>query len=337
MISVIVPVFNVEPYLHQCVDSIVKQTYRDIEIILIDDGSSDKSGEICDAYEKRDHRVRVFHTDNRGLSAARNLGIQEAKGEYIAFVDSDDWIETSMYELLYKRIQESGADISVCGVWYEYFSSRKALPTQNVVFTGSDALKQLVDEKVSNHVWNKLYVSDLFKAVSFPENKFFEDIVVMHRLFKQSELVAITASYGYHYRQRAGSISKRPTAKSLIDYADALISRYYYIKEYERELYSDRKNAMLRYISEAVSRVWKWWYGCSRFERVLYKEKIEALKDFSRHNIPLFGYKSWPVLLRISTCFTHSSSWVAMIVLYWLCKLRIMICNEYKPEKQELY
>ncbi len=114
MISIIVPVYKDEPYLRQCVDSILNQTYRDIEVLLIDDGSPDRCGEICDEFAKKDQRIRVFHTENKGLSAARNLGLREAKGEYIGFVDSDDWIEPDMYEVLLKRMQETGADISVC-------------------------------------------------------------------------------------------------------------------------------------------------------------------------------------------------------------------------------
>lgn len=119
MISIIVPVYKVEPYLRQCVDSILNQTYRDLEILLIDDGSPDCCGKICDEYEKKDKRVRVFHTENRGLSIARNLGLKETQGDYIGFVDSDDWIEPDMYEVLLKCLEETGADICVCGYSYE--------------------------------------------------------------------------------------------------------------------------------------------------------------------------------------------------------------------------
>lgn len=104
MISIIVPVYNVELYIHQCIDSIISQTYRDIEILLIDDGSTDKCGNICDEYARIDPRIRVFHTQNKGLSAARNLGLREAKGDYIGFVDSDDWIEPNMFEVLLQQL-----------------------------------------------------------------------------------------------------------------------------------------------------------------------------------------------------------------------------------------
>ena len=119
MISVIIPVYNVEPYLRKCLDSVVNQTYRNLEILVIDDGSTDGSGAICDEYAS-DRRMRIFHTENRGLSCARNLGLDEAKGEWIGFVDSDDWIEPDMYEALLKKAEETGADIVECGVFREY-------------------------------------------------------------------------------------------------------------------------------------------------------------------------------------------------------------------------
>ena len=120
MISVIVPIYKVEPYLRKCVESILNQTYRDLEILLIDDGSPDRCGEICDGFEKKDSRVRVFYTENRGVSAARNLGLREAKSDLIGFVDSDDWIEPDMYEALYTVLNDREADLSVCGLFDEY-------------------------------------------------------------------------------------------------------------------------------------------------------------------------------------------------------------------------
>ncbi len=120
MISVIVPVYNVEPYLAGCLDSILSQTYRDLEILLIDDGSTDRGGTICDEYAAKDPRIRVFHTENRGLSAARNRGLDEAKGEYVGFVDSDDRIDPDMFEYLLEAAERTGADVTECGVFVEY-------------------------------------------------------------------------------------------------------------------------------------------------------------------------------------------------------------------------
>lgn len=145
MISVIVPVYKVERYIHQCIVSILNQTYQDLEILLIDDGSPDKCGEICKEYAKKDSRIKVFHTENHGLSAARNVGLQIAKGEYIGFVDSDDWIEPDMFEILLRRLEETGADISVCEIWREDVEERHpGKSVRNAVYTGTDAIKSLI-------------------------------------------------------------------------------------------------------------------------------------------------------------------------------------------------
>ena len=235
MISVIVPVYKVVPYLRQCIESIISQTYRDLEILLIDDGSPDECGEICEEYKEKDHRVRVFHTENHGLSAARNLGLQYAKGEYIGFIDSDDWIEPEMYEVLLRRLHESEYDIVVCG--YEVISDKKIKEWKQVeaVCDHNDALTSLIKEKINNAVWNKLYSKELLQKSEiddalFPEGENYEDIAVMHRIVDNAKSVAIMPEMLYHYRIRLGSITKTNTAKNLIDYADARFSRYYYFR-----------------------------------------------------------------------------------------------------------
>ena len=120
MISIIVPVYNVESYLRKCLDSILAQTYRDLEILVVDDGSTDGSGAICDEYAGKDDRIKVFHTENKGLSCARNLGLDSANGDWIGFVDSDDWIELDMYEVLLRKAEKTGADVVECGVYEEH-------------------------------------------------------------------------------------------------------------------------------------------------------------------------------------------------------------------------
>ncbi len=169
MISVIVPIYKVEPYLQQCVDSILNQTYSDLEILLIDDGSPDRCGEICDEYAKKDKRIRVFHTENRGLSAARNLGIQESTGSFLGFVDSDDWLDNDMYEVLLDRIVDTQADISGCGFYTELSTNPKTSNLEETIYSGVESEIALLDGKVSNYVWNKLYRRDVFRNVSFPE------------------------------------------------------------------------------------------------------------------------------------------------------------------------
>lgn len=322
MISIIVPVYKVEPYLRQCVDSILGQTYRDIEVLLIDDGSPDRCGEICDEYERQDARVRVFHTENRGLSAARNLGLREARGEYIGFVDSDDWIEPDMYEVLLKRLQETGADIGVCGLWYEHEKTKRELKLQEDIYDSNDALSLLIEEKISNHAWNKLYKAELFQNISFPEGVFFEDIVTMHRIIEFCHRVATTQAFGYHYRQRINGICHTHTAKNLIDYTDAHLSRYYYLKDHNKALFTEKKKTLLKYIAEAMSRLLKWWDGCNTKEKQMYSDKLKEYKEFARKTVPLFGDTSWSPTARISMVFIRYLSPLYVSAYYRINRVR---------------
>lgn len=318
MISIIVPVYKVEPYLRQCVDSILNQTYRDIEVLLIDDGSPDRCGEICDEYEMQDERVRVFHTENRGLSAARNLGLAEAKGEYIGFVDSDDWIEPDMYEVLLRRMRETGADIGVCGLWFESGSTSYPSRISEAIYKGTDSLKALLDRKISNHAWNKLYRRTVFDFVSFPEGWNHEDIATMHRFLNEARIVAVIPDPEYHYRQRSDSITKTHSVKNLVAYANAYMDRYGFLKAKQPSVFSDKNDEIIYATAVGISRLWRWWHGCLEEEKRQYENRIIELAVFSRTNYPLFGYRTWPPYLRISAVFMHSRSVASFAVLYWL-------------------
>lgn len=328
MISIIVPVYKVEPYLRQCVDSILNQTYRDIEVLLVDDGSPDRCGEICDEYAKKDQRIRVFHTENKGLSAARNLGLREAKGEYIGFVDSDDWIEPDMYEVLLRRLEETGADIGVCGVSYEGIDYRKEFAFTEDIYTRTESLEHLVDGEINNGVWNKLYCRGLFNGICFLEGKTSEDVYATQKVICRADKVVTCSAIEYHYRVRPESITKNHSAKALFDYADAHLSRYYFFKDEMDELFEKKQDALLQYTAKGISKIWRWWYGCSSDEKHIYKRRIEELKEFSRAFFPLFGRRSWPCYLRLSAVFMRSSSCFAFFLLYWMNQL----FRKIKPE-----
>ena len=257
MISVIVPVYKVEPYLRQCVESVLNQTYRDIEVLLIDDGSPDRCGEICDEYVEKDARVRVFHTENRGLSAARNLGLREANGEYIGFVDSDDWIEPDMYEVLLRRIQETGADIGVCGAWEEYPTTIKELNLKDAVYSGSESLEALIDEDINDYAWNKLYLIQLFQDALFPRGMNYEDITIMHKVIFRAKKVVVVQSKKYHYRQRPESITDKYTLRNILHFANAHISRYLWFRKNDHVLFKKKQRQLLLFIAKGFSRVWQ--------------------------------------------------------------------------------
>lgn len=211
-ISVIVPIYKVEPYLQKCIDSILAQTYHHLEIILVDDGSPDCCGSICDEYARRDSRVIVIHKQNGGLSDARNAGLLRASGDYIGFVDSDDWIETDMFETLLDLSIRNDADITICGT-YRVVCDAVALPPYSLetsdtsVYEEQDAVIKLCeDQDIHSHVWNKLFRRKLFNTIHFPIGQFFEDIFIMHELFGQANRVVFSREPKYYYLERTGSI-----------------------------------------------------------------------------------------------------------------------------------
>ena len=325
MISVIVPVYKVELYLKQCVDSILNQTYKNLEVILVDDGSPDGCGNICDEYEKRNSCVKVLHVNNGGLSAARNAGIKVATGDYIGFVDSDDWIEPDMYELLLKRLEDARADICVCG--FDVVGKRVShvWHSDEEVYKDAVSLKALLDDRINNHVWNKLYrkeiILDVMKSNNgflFPEGKNYEDIAVMHNLIAQAKCVASISEMEYHYCMRSDSISKSYSAQNLFDYWEAYYMRYCFFMDKYPEVFDKHPEDEVQLIARSISKIWRWWYICKREEKRMFKSRIGELVNYTRDNIPLFGFRSWPVYLRISSFFMHSDSTVSFATLYAL-------------------
>jgi len=208
LISVIVPVYKVEPYLRRCLDSILAQTYKNLEIILVDDGSPDNCGAICDEYAAKDDRIVVIHKENGGVSSARNVGLRTASGEWIGWVDSDDWIELDMFEYLLRQAQNTQADISICGRIEEYkYYQRECGFEQDELLNTEEALHLLLlDRTVQNYLWDKLWNRRLFEGIEFPEGRTYEDIAIMHRLFEKSDRIVAGAEAKYHYFQREGSI-----------------------------------------------------------------------------------------------------------------------------------
>jgi len=227
-ISVIVPVYKVEPYLRQCLDSIVGQTYKNLQIILVDDGSPDKCGAICDEYAAKDKRITVVHRENKGVSVARNAGLALADGEYIGWVDSDDWIEPDMYAYLLDNLQRYGADIAVCGRLECYKDRTNFKGWQNIeILNKEQAMEKLLQsDTMNNLLWDKLWRKELFAGVTFPEGRTFEDIAVMHRLFAKANRVVCLPEAKYNYRQWLGGIVSNTTLDNRINYYLAAKERY---------------------------------------------------------------------------------------------------------------
>ncbi|NQX46881.1 glycosyltransferase [Paenibacillus tritici] len=233
-ISIIVPIYNVELYLNKCVDSILAQSFSNFEVILVNDGSPDKCGEICEYYKELDPRVVVIHKQNGGLSDARNYGIEVARGRYIGFVDSDDWIEPDMYESLYSLITSHDADIAACG-HYEVMDDvplEKSFSHEVHVYNNAQGLDKLLEDKeIQNLAWDKLYKAELFAQVRYPVGKYFEDIFTTYKLFLQADKTVLLDSPKYMYLKRSDSITGAMNNKKYYDRFCAALEIYETIQD----------------------------------------------------------------------------------------------------------
>ncbi len=216
LISVIVPIYKAEQSLQKCVDSIRNQSYKNLEIILVDDGSPDRSGEMCDAFAQEDSRIRVFHKENGGQSTARNLGLSHITGQYVTFADSDDWIESGYYEKMMDLIRQSGAQIAACGICCDFPDGHfivvdpgYTLDDPAVFFTKEDALREVTyAEKITNSPCDKLFAAEIFRNIRFPEQRAYEDFAIMVNLLEQAELVAYYSHPYYHYVMTDESVTR---------------------------------------------------------------------------------------------------------------------------------
>lgn len=241
LISVIVPIYNVENYLPRCVDSLINQTYKNLEIILVDDGSPDSCPKICDDYANKDSRIKVVHKENGGLSDARNAGMKVATGEYISYIDSDDWVEPSMFEDMLNRLLLDNSDVVSCGVkWVEEDGTliRDVTVEKDAVIGKEEAVKEILsDGLLKQHVWNKLYKSELVSDIPFEKGKYHEDVYWSYQIFGKSGRVSVMTKSYYCYVQRDNSIMGEGYSKKRLDALDAMYQRCIYIKKNFPNLY----------------------------------------------------------------------------------------------------
>lgn len=238
LVSVVIPIFNVEKYLEKCVNSLVNQIYKNLEIILVDDGSTDNSGNIANELSKSDNRIKVYHKKNGGLSNARNFGIKQAKGKYIGFIDSDDYIENEMYEFLYNNLIENKADISICGRFVNYDDGRELTQYKTGIKKVMDNVDGLITLNSFKYfdmsACDKLYEKSLFNDIEFPYGLKCEDYYTMYKLFDKSRIIVYESKPMYHYYQREGSISRNKIMDTA--FIDASKSQVEYFNEYHPEL-----------------------------------------------------------------------------------------------------
>lgn len=257
-ISVIVPVYNVEQWIEQCVESIRKQTFSDLEIILVDDGSPDCCPEICDKYACIDNRIKVLHKPNGGLSSARNAGIDVAQGQYIIFIDSDDFISYYMIEKLYEAIKKYEADVAICGIQRVDQDGKPILHEVKSVLDNQSTWSQSEfwkkwekdGEAVCVVTWNKIYKKEIFDEIRFDEDKLHEDVFILHKWVEHCNIIAIVSEKLYYYRQREGSIMHNNFTIRNLDTVEALTNRAAYFAKHNQQILAEKtmKDAMGRMV-----------------------------------------------------------------------------------------
>lgn len=232
LVSVIIPIYCVEMYLEQCIASVVQQTHTELEIILVDDGSPDQCPAICDLWAKRDSRITVVHKTNGGLSEARNVGIDQAHGNYIIFVDSDDWIEPNMVECMLSVLEKQRADICACGIFYEYPQKTVIREVDSFVGNSTDTFKRLYNEtSYPVSAWNKLYRRKCWNKLRFPTGKICEDAFTTYLLIDQAQTIVQLSTPYYHYRIRNNSIMTSRFSAKKMDEEEAWRKNYLFIRE----------------------------------------------------------------------------------------------------------
>lgn len=285
LISVIVPIYNVDKYLKRCLDSIINQTYKNLEIILIDDGSTDKSGQICDNYKRKDNRIVVIHKENGGLSSARNKGLDIAKGDLISFIDSDDYLELNMFEELINDMNKNDSDISICNYYYVKNDNKKIMKSlfnkDDFCIFGKEKYYYLLNEYslVFMYAWNKLYKKNIFDNIRFPKGKIYEYTNIICDILDQANKVSYTSKPLYNYVYRNTSIGNSFN----INHFDKIISNNKKISFFNKHGYSDlelvEKNNKMNNLISNLAKMKKYKIKNKEVFNKYYKELLDTNKD----------------------------------------------------------
>lgn len=296
LFSIIIPVYNVEQFLPKCLDSVLEQSYRDLEIIVVNDGSTDGSGPICDEYAKRDNRFRVIHQRNKGIGCARNAGLDLVKGEYICFIDSDDWVEKDYISDFVEQANKSR--IVCCGYNVVKGNISRSIHSHvsNILLTNDFVAKFFDDclnsicsksyELVGNYLWNKLWPRESFDAIRFPEGQNYEDIYVFLDLLNTVGEVELIPVSNYNYRLRGNSIVNTASKENMVDAVKSRIKQERSLLPYSHLNYK-AKILTLCSVCVLFAASYKGDYALTHEEDVYYKKLIEERILF----LPKFKYK----------------------------------------------
>lgn len=320
MISVIVPVYNVSRYIKKCIISILSQTYNDFELLLIDDGSTDKSGIICDYYQKQDDRIKVFHKENGGLSDARNYGIERAIGDYVTFIDSDDYVASNYLETLFQLIIKYDADVS--SVCFIETNNRELDVFKNIDGTGCltniDAIKySMIRKKLGVSACGKLFKIGLFKEIKFPKNQLYEDLFTIPYIFAKSGRIAYTEDKLYAYYMRSGSITNSNiTSKHLQFFSNA----QHLIKLFDANMPDVHDYLVARYVTECIKRFAEVLLFSKDYNSLIYKIKYYCDLYWREGVLNPYVAKT----IKIQVLILHFNPFLYRFIFYPYKKLKYM-------------
>ena len=294
-VSVIVPVYNVEKYLKKCLESLVNQTLRDIEIIVVNDGSPDDSQKIIDEYKRKYPNIKSFVKPNGGLSDARNFGIEKATGEYIAFVDSDDYVQLDMFKVMYSKAKEKDFDVVVCDINYVFDKHIKQVSSlvENDLYDKKNIKKQMIN--IYPAVWNKIYKKELFeKGIKFKTGIWYEDVEFLYKLFPYINSIGVVKRALINYVQRDGAIT-RTFDKRLYNYIDNWngIIDFYKENGFFEEYYSEIEYCYVRYLFATFVK------GATNFPKKDFNEAVSKTFENVKEKFP--NYKKNKYLSKVSS------------------------------------
>lgn len=287
LISVIIPVYNVSQYIDMCLENVTAQSYTNLEILLIDDGSSDDSGVKCDEWTRKDRRIKAVHKANEGLSAARNTGLELAAGRYIMFIDSDDIVSPDLCELLYEDMRSSGSEVAICDAEHIFNHSYSfSISEKRIVYSPEEAITEMWYQKsFLPSAWGKLYSRKLFEGIRFTEGRTYEDIDVMHLLFWKAERIVYNSSRLYGYVHHEGSITSSGFSEKDLD----ILLVAHKILEFSDDKSDGMRQAAESYAVTAALRIYlnapdlpKYQEGKAEALRIL---KRYGKKSLTNHNI----------------------------------------------------
>lgn len=292
LVSVIVPIYNVENYLSQCIESIIKQTYKNLEIILVDDGSPDNCGSICDEYAAKDERIHVVHKKNGGLSDARNAGMQIMSGEFLMFVDSDDWLQNDCIEILYGIQKKYMADLVIGGVQKIedvtgniIWSTENATPLEYTYDSNEEAMKDMFINGCAS--WARLYKKSIHEGIWFPKGEINEDEAIVLKIMDRCEKIVKTNHVIYNYRFRTESITSTKWNLKKLDWYEHCKNNLKYV---EKKYPSLKEVAQARYISSLI-----WVLNNMTVDTKMYRDYIES---YRRELRVVIKHSNWKKILR---------------------------------------